>query len=251
MPLYVANPDTGVVYHMQLVGGSGGPPTNPLIVPLRSTAGVGAGSALVTAEAPTTSVITPEMIMRAYSSTNPTPQYVLEQRQMEGIFQAIVTAYKNQILFNVSPEHAQESAFASLQSAVTSGMSAVGPLVWQAEYTGNGGFQQAWDGAPITMFDSLDTYFGHGMLVSLILSNGDAGTFVLKALHPNSATFVAGSGVDIHGTRLPSYTPNVSQGGNYSSIGVSGVVPVGVNFSLNGKKVIQCDFSHIIQCVAQ
>ncbi|HEX5959631.1 MAG TPA: hypothetical protein VFY97_00100 [Rhodanobacteraceae bacterium] len=240
MNLSVGNPDTGKVYFMQIVGNVGGGIGTPVpaSVPSQSPT-VGPGTVLVTAE-PMSTNVTPQMVMSSYSSSGSQVGEAYEQTAVEPTFQTVGVAYKNQFLFNVSSQDAQNPAFASFESATDSGMAQLSKLVWAAEETHNPGFTEALSKASTSMLAAWNALKDHGILVSVIFANGDVATFEINAL-TGEIIYIKGTAKDWQGNLLPDYTPNLG-GGGYGDVGVQPTSPPSATYSIDGTQGIRCAF---------
>lgn len=236
MNLSVGNPETGKVFFMQIVGSVGGGIGNP--VPESSGLGTGTGSVLVAAE-PTSTTITPQM-MRTYAGSGAQVAEVYEQVAVEPTFQTVGVAYKNQFLFNVSSQDAQNPAFASFENATDSGMAQLSKLVWADEEFYNPGFTEALSKASDSMLAAWNALKGHGILVSVIFANGDVATFEIDP-GTGQVIYIKGTARDRQGNTLPDYTPNLG-GGGYGDVSVQPASPPSATYSIGGIQGIRCGF---------
>jgi hypothetical protein len=179
----------------------------------------------------------PQM-MHAYNGAGPQVGEAYQNFGVQSTFQTVGVAYKNQFLFNVSSQDAQNPVFASFEDVTDSGMAQLSKLVWAAEEAYNPGFTEALSKASHTMLGVYNAYIGHGILVSVILANGDAATFEIIP-GTDQVVYIKGTARDWQGNHLPDYTPNRG-GGGYGDVSVQPDSPPSATYSIGGVKGIRC-----------
>jgi hypothetical protein len=178
------------------------------------------------------------MVMRAYGGSGPQVGEAHQNFGVQSTFQTVGVAYKNQFLFNVSSQDAQNPVFASFEDATDSGMAQLSKLVWAAEEAHNPGFTEALSKASTSMVAAWKALKGHGILVSVIFANGDVATFEINPL-TGEIVYIKGTAKDWQGNPLPDYTPNLG-GGGYGAVGVQPSSPPSATYSIGGVEGIRC-----------
>lgn len=167
-----------------------------------------------------------------------------EQKSVESTFKSAAVSYKNQLLISLTPQQLQNPDFSSFENASIETQE-LGPVIWQAEEANNPNFSDDIENGSTNMFAALKTYFGHGILVSVILANGDTATWEINPLDPNAIIYVKGTARDRNNKPLPDYTPNVDGGGS-GTVSVQpsqpGADPAEGTYYIGGNESIVCGF---------
>jgi hypothetical protein len=136
------------------------------------------------------------------------------------VFQTVVTGSRNRLLFNVSSSDISSSnAFDSLSTAEQN-MVIISQRLWAQEVLSNPGFANFAPSATTGLLNAIKAYFGRGILISIVLKNGDVATFEINPMDPNAARYVKGSAKDRDGNSLPDLSNPIGSGGS-GSVGVT------------------------------
>jgi hypothetical protein len=233
----VGNPSTGVIYSMT-VGQQGG--IIPNVTQQASSYAKASQAKAVTGNA-TPNIIRASDLAALPASTGITTTNVAEDKASEPTFFTLATAYKNNALINVSSFdlNTDPSAYGSFAGAQAE-MEKTCAKAWAGEAMANPNWQstnltvaKAWDA-------TLKSFFGKGIMVSIVFGNGDVATYQINALDPNACLYVKGSAKNISGQSLPDATPNIG-GGDSGSVNTQ---PIGndMGYSLNKEVWLICSF---------
>jgi len=230
----VGNPNTGKVYQMWLQGAGGGTPLQ-----------VTSDGAIVMPQHPL--VVSKDDVERAIVqplASQPVVSDYLEDTQGEPTFSSLVTGEGNHILFNASSTDLQSDAFASYANAAGE-MEQISMRIWEEEDMVNPGFSKKMLSATSGLVLALKSYFGHGILVSIVFGNGDVATFQINPLAPDACTYVTGSAKNRYGQSLPDTTPSVGGGGSGGVTvgGSGGLDPNSGSYSVGGETWLVCTYT--------
>jgi len=208
----VGNPSTGVLNTMWITpNGSGIPPA--FQAPTPGTVGP-LGETILVQKAPSNVIRPDQLALAPMLGNSPVVSDQLENSQYEPVFRAAVNANKNTIIFNVTDPQIQIYGDA-LQSfnAATNDPLDVSSAIWAEEDIVNPGFLKSTWTVLGAMQNALNSYFGHGILATVIFKNGDVATYQINILDPNATRYVNGTAKDRFGNALPDPPAGIGGGG--------------------------------------
>lgn len=212
LQITVGNPSTGVLYTMWVVAGRGSP-----AMAVENSLEGSSGEAIAVL-GPSNNIVRADQLALAASAGSPSVSEESENTQWEPVFNAQVNAHKNSILFYVTDSMVQQYGD-SLMSFQQAGQEpvVVSDMILAEETSVNGTYLNATWSLMGALQNALDSYYGKGILATVIFKNGDVATYQLNILDPNATRPVKGTAKDRFGHALPDDAKSIGGSSSGSS----------------------------------
>lgn len=203
----VGNPSTGVLYTMWVAPGRGAPLLEEKSDKTRVF------DKAVVASVLDKNIVRADQLSLAATGSGASVSGEFENSQWEPSFNAIVNAHQNSVLFYVTDSMVDRYGDDLMSFSAAQGSVAVSNVILVEEEAVNGTYLSSTESLVGAIQNALDSYYGHGILVTVVFRNGDVATYQLNILDPNATRPVKGTAKDRFGHPLPDAPTSIGRGG--------------------------------------